>query len=178
MAWTAPRTFVDGELENAAIFNVHLRDNLLAVGPHLIARKASNETVTSSTVMQADNDLILPVGTTDAWQFEFSLWVTADPAGDIAMRFTFPASGTFAAHSVGGLQSTIDFHQFGATTSPTSTRTTQVTSATNPDYIAVRGMYLGGGTSGNVALEWAQGTSNGVATTVRANSALWAVKLA
>lgn len=28
MAWTAPRTFVPGELETAAIFNTHLRDNM------------------------------------------------------------------------------------------------------------------------------------------------------
>lgn len=29
MSWTAPRTFVAGEVETAAIFNAHLRDNLL-----------------------------------------------------------------------------------------------------------------------------------------------------
>lgn len=28
MSWTAPRTFVTGEIETAAIFNTHLRDNL------------------------------------------------------------------------------------------------------------------------------------------------------
>lgn len=28
MAWTAPRTFVSGEVLTAAIFNVHVRDNL------------------------------------------------------------------------------------------------------------------------------------------------------
>lgn len=30
--WTAPRTFVDGEVETAAIFNTHVRDNFLAIG--------------------------------------------------------------------------------------------------------------------------------------------------
>ena len=29
MAWTAPRTWVAGELVTAALFNTHLRDNLL-----------------------------------------------------------------------------------------------------------------------------------------------------
>lgn len=29
MGWTAPRTFVTAEIETAAIFNTHLRDNLL-----------------------------------------------------------------------------------------------------------------------------------------------------
>ena len=32
MAWTAPRTFVAGEVLTAALLNVHLRDNLLATG--------------------------------------------------------------------------------------------------------------------------------------------------
>lgn len=33
MAWTAPRTWVAGEVPTAAIFNTHLRDNLLALQP-------------------------------------------------------------------------------------------------------------------------------------------------
>lgn len=32
MAWTSPRTFVNGETETASIFNTHLRDNLIALG--------------------------------------------------------------------------------------------------------------------------------------------------
>ena len=32
MAWTAPRTFVAGEVLTAALLNLHLRDNLLATG--------------------------------------------------------------------------------------------------------------------------------------------------
>ncbi len=33
MAWTAPRTWVNGELETETIFNTHVRDNLLALRP-------------------------------------------------------------------------------------------------------------------------------------------------
>jgi hypothetical protein len=32
MAWTAPRTWVDGETVTASIMNAHVRDNLLAIG--------------------------------------------------------------------------------------------------------------------------------------------------
>lgn len=32
MAWTAPRTWVAGEVVTAALLNTHLRDNLLAIG--------------------------------------------------------------------------------------------------------------------------------------------------
>lgn len=34
MAWTAPRTWVTGEIPTAAIFNTHVRDNLLFLFPH------------------------------------------------------------------------------------------------------------------------------------------------
>lgn len=33
MTWTAPRTWVAGEVVTAALLNTHLRDNLLEVGP-------------------------------------------------------------------------------------------------------------------------------------------------
>lgn len=33
MAWTAPRTWVSGEVVTAALLNAHLRDNLLEVDP-------------------------------------------------------------------------------------------------------------------------------------------------
>lgn len=34
MAWSTPRTWVDGEVETAAILNAHIRDNLNAVVPN------------------------------------------------------------------------------------------------------------------------------------------------
>ncbi len=33
MVWTAPRTWVNGEIETETIFNTHVRDNLLALRP-------------------------------------------------------------------------------------------------------------------------------------------------
>lgn len=34
MAWTAPRTYVTGEIVTASILNTDVRDNLLAVDQH------------------------------------------------------------------------------------------------------------------------------------------------
>lgn len=51
MSWTTPRTFVTGEIETAAIFNTHLRDNLnfLKNGVSASALVTSNAGPTSGT---------------------------------------------------------------------------------------------------------------------------------
>ncbi len=47
MAWTAPRTWVTGEVVTAAIMNTHLRDNLLALLPST-AEVQTSETETAT----------------------------------------------------------------------------------------------------------------------------------
>lgn len=56
MAWTAPRTWIAGEVVSAALMNTHVRDNLLEVGPSNTGSAwstwsptLSNLTVTAST---------------------------------------------------------------------------------------------------------------------------------
>ena len=48
MSWTAPRTFVTGEVETAAIFNTHLRDNLTALQPQSAVVPAGQTTTSTS----------------------------------------------------------------------------------------------------------------------------------
>lgn len=45
MAWTAPRTWVSGEVVTAALMNAHLRDNLLEIGNPSAAWTAFTGTV-------------------------------------------------------------------------------------------------------------------------------------
>lgn len=50
MAWTAPRTWVNGELETEDIFNTHVRDNLLALRPDAcVVKRTSNQTISNNT---------------------------------------------------------------------------------------------------------------------------------
>src|SRR6266542_1211240 len=123
MAWTAPRTWTDGEFENAAIFNPHIRDNFLAMGEHLIARKTSNQTVTSSTTLVNDTALVLPVGANEVWQFGFNLIYTAATTGDIKFAFTFPAAGEIAAAAAfWDANAVVDYFTWVGTTTPTTAR--------------------------------------------------------
>ena len=179
MAWTTPRDWVGGEFVTEAIMDTHVRDNLLAVGPHLVVRKTADESVTSNITVQADDVLILPVGVSEIWRFNLDLLVQGATAGDFRMNFTFPAGGTISytvlsANSAGAVTAEL----VASTTTPTAEKVFEPISATIPSFIQVQGVYVNAGTGGNVTLQWAQGTSSGTATTVKANSTLWAVKLA
>lgn len=178
MGWTAPRDWTDGEFVTESILDTHIRDNLLALGPHLIVRKPSDESVTSSTALQADNDLILPVGASDVWLSKWYVLVTGATTGDFQLRFTYPASGILAGMglfvSTAGAVTGIGF---GDAASPTGATTVNLdASVGNLGVFDLQ--YTGGGTSGNVTLEWAQGASDATPTTVKANSTLWGYKIA
>ena len=177
MAWTAPRTWTDGELVTAAIMNPHIRDNQLAEGPHLIVRKPSDESVTSSTVEQADNDLILPLAANEVWHFKFFIVYTGAAAGDLKIRFTFPTSGDLRLSTIFvDVSDALIFNDISTTTSPTTSRNFGAAAAYRG--FPLEGVFVNGANAGNLALEWAQVTSNATPTTIKANSTLWAVKLA
>ena len=180
MAWTAPRTWTDGELVTKAIMDPHVRDNFLAVGPHLIIRKPSDESVTSSIALQNDDHLLLAVGTSEVWLTQWNLLVTSTSGTpDIRVAFTFPTGGS-AALTLGTVLNgggTLTYTAWNSTTSPTSTESIAL-SASVLNHFMITGVFVNGGTGGNLQLQWAQQTSDAAATTMKANSTLFAVKLA
>jgi hypothetical protein len=177
MAWTNPKTWTVGETLTAANFNTHIRDNLNAVGPHLIIRKSSDESVTSNTTEQADDALVLPVTANEIYQVQIGLLWTAG-AGNLKVGFTFPASGTINfstdAHDVGG---TFEKKIWQGSSSPTTSADFLFQGSGN-NFHLISGVFITAGTGGNLTLQWAQNSSSGTATTVKANSTLWAAKLA
>jgi hypothetical protein len=182
MAWTEPpRTWTTDELVTAAIMNTHVRDQFNATW-HLIAKKTADESVTTSTVFQDDDHLVLALAANEVWQFQYMLIVQGSSSGDLKMQWTFPASGSFSAQatvepSAGGAFST---QLQETTTSPTGSVITNIggAGATIPRIIVVHGFIINASTAGNLTLQWAQNTSNATATTLKTNSALWGAKLA
>lgn len=86
MAWTTPRTFVTAEIETAAIFNTHLRDNLnfLKSGIYVNTTVTANSAATSATteLVVASAPALTPDGTTPIevmfnW-YNVTLTVTTD----------------------------------------------------------------------------------------------------
>jgi len=162
--------------------NIHLRDNLLATGPHLIVRKPSDETVNSAgtgSTLQDDNDLLVAVGASDIWQFVFNIIYSSNTTADFKFAFTQPAGGKISGSGVAfsPVLATIMSNLNGDTGSPTSSNALGGAALATPILHRFDGIWTGGGTAGNVRLQWAQNTSDAGNTVVHANSTLWAVKL-
>lgn len=137
--------------------------------------KAADESVTSSTVLQNDNELILAVSANTDYWVECFLIYSADPAGDIKTDWDPPTGATF------------DWLADAITQSATATldqvsRTSQTASGTpshggitnNSTYLVAlhKGVLQVAGTAGNLTLTWAQNTSSANASFIRANSTL------
>jgi hypothetical protein len=175
MAWTAPRTWTDGELVTAAIMNPHVRDNQLAAGPHLIARKPSDESVANAT-LQDDDHLILPLAANAAWEFRLQLAVVSTAAADFKIAFNAPTGATLYCSFVwANTTGTATHFDLSSTTFPTGSASLYVPATTIG--LQVPGTIVNGSTAGNLTLQWAQVATSGT-TFVKANSALWGVQLA
>ena len=67
MAYTTPRTWVDGELVTASLMNTHVSDNFTSMGPHLIARKTSDQTDSVGTLQNDDHLLTPSIAANEVW---------------------------------------------------------------------------------------------------------------
>ena len=182
MAWTAPKTWSVGEVLTAANMNIHLRDNLLAVGAHLIVRKTSDQSVTSSTVLVSDTALTMAVGVSEIWKFTFHVRYEANTTADIKIAYSLPASSQIDAAASGAMANVSSLFADQVWPAITTTDASPIGfsggGVAAPRTLLIDGTYIGGGTAGSVTLRWAQNTSDATATKVLTNSSLWAVKLA
>lgn len=178
MAWTAPRTWTDGELVTAAIMNPHVRDNLNATWAHLIVRKTADESLSASTTLQDDNDLVLALAANEVWLVHYALRYSSPTAADLKVAFTFPSGGEIEFHSSHKTSTgaSDDLDWLGTTTPTASQSFGSIT--TSVQFARIDGLFVNGGTAGNLTLQWAQVTSDAGSTIMKAHSTLWAVKLA
>lgn len=126
-----------------------------------IVRKTANEDVTSSTTLQDDDELLLPVGSSEIWVFQAFIRTTAQSATpDIKFTFSAPTngSGAFVQSSSTGTSNETDFGTTEAVALDTGNRT-----------FFIAGMVLAGD-GGNLTFRWAQNTSSADFTRVRQNS--------
>jgi hypothetical protein len=145
----------------------------------IAARSTDASSITSSTTLVADSVMVVPINTTsgDMWFAEWFLLVNpANTTMDIKIGFTFPTSCTmsYAVLSSG----TTSFSAFGAqavATTPTGLSAQTVvlpfgttTAALMP--VCIGAWITGGGTSGNVAINYAQNTSDAGALVIKKGS--------
>jgi hypothetical protein len=166
-----------GELITPAIWNADFVANMNLLGPHLIARKTSDEPLASNTTLQDDDTLQLPVSANDVWLLKYNLKMTIPVTPSAKMAFTFPAGGDVnicgTEYNAAGTLVKISFQ---GTTTPTAPQ--DFLGSTANRHIVLEGLFVNAGTGGTLVLQWAQNTSNASSVIMKAQSTLWGVKLA
>ena len=163
-------------LVTAAVWNADLVANMNAL-MRPIARKTSDESLPSSTVLQDDDTLQLTVAANEIWAVRYVLKMTIPLTPQAKMAFTFPAAGDISVCGTEFAASgTLGKTSFQGTTTPTATQ--DFLGSTAIRLIVLEGVFVNAGTAGTLILQWAQNVSNATATVMKAQSTLWGVKLA
>ena len=133
-------------------------------------RKTADESVTSSTTLQDDNDLLIALASGEAVEFSGMLFVTAGSATpDIKMAFTVPAGATLYWFGE-WFENTIYGSTEGVVIGSTAKSFNVGSNLTG--VIKFNGVVVNSTTAGNLQLRWAQNTSNGNATKLKIGSHL------
>lgn len=119
-------------------------------------KKTADESVTSSTVLQNDNHLVVPVKAYRRYMFYVWGSFYSDPAADFKYAFDVPSG-------CDGSYITYRLNETNVNPLPASDT---ISSGGSEDEFWLRGYLYTGSTAGNITLQWAQNTSNVVATTL------------
>lgn len=136
-----------------------------AIGIYVL--KTSTESVTSSTTLQNDDQLALPVSANSKYTIEGLIIYDGASAGDFKVAFTTP-SGATINWTAGGPQSGIGVTSYNANvaTSSGAALALACNGAGNSMGANPKGYLSVSSTSGNLQLQWAQQASSATATRV------------
>lgn len=139
--------------------------------------KSANESVTSSTVLQNDDQLFVSVAANASYILDCWFQYTAAAAGGLKLDWSVPSGAACSTTNFGVNFGGVLTDYNVVVTAAGSTRSVggngAVVMSCQP-----RGYVTVGSTSGNVQLRWAQDTSNGTATTILTGSYLRLVRVA
>ena len=156
--------FTVGQVLTAALVNSWLAP--------VAAVKTSNESVTSSTALQNDNELVVPVAASATYHLSAYLHYEGGTLGasDLKFGWTFPSglTMTYAASRISEI--TGNPAGGGGVVIQSATALSGSAGAGNSRSVAIEGTVTVSSTAGNLQLQWAQSTSNGTATIVHAGS--------
>lgn len=139
-----------------------------------LVRKTADESVTSSTVMQSDDQLVVALDANSYYAIRAVITYDSPAAGDFKFQFTVPSGATgrkFALYSAVNATSCASTAQnsWGDAIGDAVTGI-GAPAAGAPCDVVIDGYVITSGTSGNLTLQWAQDTSDATATTVKAGS--------
>jgi hypothetical protein len=160
------------DVPTATDFNVWLTNTITVI-------KSSTESVTSSTTLQDDDELVIALAANSDYWIDGIIFYDAGTVGDIKIQFTGPASATCALALIGistGAAGGGDYAH-GTYTAFSNTSSFGGTGAGDMRSILVGGMVHIAGTAGNFRFRWAQDTSSSGATRVFAPSTFTARRI-
>jgi len=153
-------TFLAGEDANSKRVNEELGWGI---------RKNSDQSVTSSTTLVSDAELTWPVDANVNYVFDMDLVYTgANGAGNLNIGWAVP-SGAIMSWSATGLDTSLGYKNVGNLAAATASAYGTAGAAIGR-IVQVSGYLHVDSTAGNFVLRFAQATSNGTATTMRAGS--------
>ena len=129
-------------------------------------RKTADETVNNSKALQNDDHLLFAVTATEVVSFAVVLkFISATATPSLQVSFAVPAGGSVVLHS------SADIGVLAATTGVLAGGSAFVfdTNA-SARYAILWGLYVAGGTAGNVQLQWAQNVATVEDTKILTNS--------
>ena len=145
--------------------------------------KGADESITSSTTLQFDDALFLPIQANAQYIFDCYLLYEGGTAGSSDMRWTWsvPTGSTLRyqpiyANATSTLNASLGTSVAGSTLM-SGTSGAGTNGAGNLRGLSMNGTLIVGSTPGNLSLEWAQNTSSATPTIVHAQSyvTLWQV---
>lgn len=140
----------------------------------LYVRKTANESVTSSTTLQDDDQLILPLAANRTYEIRgMIIYDDGTSDGRLKTGWSGPAAATFDWLNDGLINT--DFTQSAASVwrianTISDSRETGAGPTGEVNMLLINGLAITAGTAGNLTFRWAQMQSNAVATTVRTGS--------
>jgi len=132
--------------------------------------KTVDETITSSTVLQNDNELRFAIGANEVWTFHFMLLGNFNATPDFKFDIDVPAGGTFCRMGYSDEENAVAAGNINCDAD------TNILSVTGNDIYNIYGTVSNGSTTGNVQLRWAQRASSVNAVTVYQGSWVKATK--
>lgn len=164
-------TFATGDVPSATQVNQWFVNKIFA-------RKASNESVSSSTTLQDDNDLFFSCEANTIYHVTLGLFVSAQTANDCKIDFSLPASASFN-YTISTQTTTATGYsddQIFPGTAGTASGIGGIGGAGNAA-VHIEGIFITAGTAGQFKLQWAQNVSGASGTTMIANSWLLAERV-
>jgi hypothetical protein len=137
--------------------------------------KAASTTRTSTTTVTADPDLQIHLDANKTYWMEMVAPFTSPTAAGFKFSFFVPAGTVFTGYALAVVNAAVSVYIFssGGTAITINVPLANTAGGGVDDLVAVRGTLDTAGSAASIGYQWAQNTSNGGNTIVRAGSAMY-----